>query len=52
VYELPPTIFQNLEARYAKSNVSVVIPTTLVEVNYSNTIEEDSSTSIIAVHVV
>ena len=31
VHELPPTAFQNMEARYAKANVSVVIPTALVE---------------------
>ena len=52
VYELPPTIFQNLEGRYTKANVSVVIPAALVEVNYSNDIEEDYPTSIIAVQVV
>ena len=56
VYELPPTVFQNLEGRYVKANVSVVIPTALVEVNlleiHSSAVEDDASASIIAIQVV
>ena len=56
VYELPPTVFQNLEGRYVKANASVVIPTALVEVNlleiHSSAVEDDASASIIAIQVV
>jgi len=53
VYELPPTIFQNLEGRYAKANVSVVTPPVMVEPTIVDLHMEDdeSEDNVVAIEV-
>lgn len=53
VYELPPTVFQNLEGRYVKANVSFVIPTVTVELmSVDLPLEDDGSEdNVVAIEV-
>lgn len=53
VYELPPTVFQNLEGRYVKANASVVVPTVTVELmSVDLPLEDDGSEdNIIAIEI-
>jgi hypothetical protein len=52
VYELPPTIFQNLEGRYAKANVSVIPPVTVEPTIVDLSMEDDGSEdNVVAIEV-